>query len=253
MDVIVNAEFGGKLRESAACLLLLLLRFICSIWCLTQYPARKKNPTHVWAEEKPRILSVLKFDSEVQDPGRQKANGGGGQADRQQADRRTSVSENSPNNLQPPTEVSPFVWLLERGACTKGPILITLLREIRTAEWTWDIRFQISLLWFVCAHRFNAHAGLVCVIYHQNDPLPAAQALREGCWAGFSPLGIRSLHIAPFARFHSEVRFPPSSWRQGGHNCALYMVKSSFVWRMRLAAPLACKVLRPRLDVRQSR
>ncbi|CAB1449857.1 unnamed protein product [Pleuronectes platessa] len=38
---------------------------------------RKKTP--VWAEEKPRILSVLKFDSEVQDPGRQKANGGGGQ------------------------------------------------------------------------------------------------------------------------------------------------------------------------------
>lgn len=93
MDVIVNAEFGGKLRESAACLLLLLLLlflwFICSIWCLTQYPARKKRrkkTTHVGAEEKPRILSVLKFDSEVQDPGRQKANGGGGQADRQQTD-----------------------------------------------------------------------------------------------------------------------------------------------------------------------
>lgn len=92
MDVIVNAECGGKLRESAACLLLLLLLllflwFICSIWCLTQYPARKrkKNPL-VGAEEKPRILSVLKFDSEVQDPGRQKANGGGGQADRQETD-----------------------------------------------------------------------------------------------------------------------------------------------------------------------
>lgn len=46
----------------------------------------KKKPTHVGAEEKPRILSVLKFDSEVQDPGRQKANGGGGKADRQQTD-----------------------------------------------------------------------------------------------------------------------------------------------------------------------
>lgn len=32
----------------------------------------------MWAEEKPSILSVLKFDSEVQDPGRQKANRGGG-------------------------------------------------------------------------------------------------------------------------------------------------------------------------------
>lgn len=92
----------------------------------------------------------------------------GRQADRQQTDWRTSVSENSPNNLQPPTEVSPFVWLIERGACTMGPILITLVREIRTAEWTWDIRFQISLVCFVCAHRFNAHAGLVCVIYYQT-------------------------------------------------------------------------------------
>lgn len=44
------------------------------VWHGTQ----QGKKTLVWAEEKPSILSVLKFDSEVQDPGRQKANGGGG-------------------------------------------------------------------------------------------------------------------------------------------------------------------------------
>lgn len=173
---------------------------------------KKKKTTHVGAEEKPRILSVLKFDSEVQDPGRQKANGGGGQADRQQTDWRTSVSANSPNNLQPPTEVSPFI-VIERGACTMEPNLITLVREIRpavlTAEWTWDIRFQSSSLWFFCAHRFKAHTGLVCVIYHQNEPLPAAQTLRTlrgSCCAGFCPSALEVCSSHPFARF------PPSSW-----------------------------------------
>lgn len=38
-----------------------------------------------------------------------------------------------------------------------------------TAEWTWDIRFQSFLLWFFCAHRFNAHTGLVCFIYQQTS------------------------------------------------------------------------------------
>ena len=81
MDVIVNVEFEGKLRESAAASSSSSSSgFICSIWCLTWYPGRKK--TLVWAEEKPSILSVLKFDSEVQDPGRQKANGGGGKKGR---------------------------------------------------------------------------------------------------------------------------------------------------------------------------
>lgn len=37
----------------------------------------------MWAEGNPSILSVLKFDSEVQDPGRQKANGGGGKKGRE--------------------------------------------------------------------------------------------------------------------------------------------------------------------------
>ena len=37
-------------------------------------------------------------------------------------------------------------------------------------------------------------------------------------------------------RFMSEVVFPPSSRKQSAHNCTLYMVKSSFVWRKRLAA-----------------
>lgn len=36
----------------------------------------------MWAEEKPSILSVLKFDSEVEDPVRQNANGGGGKKGR---------------------------------------------------------------------------------------------------------------------------------------------------------------------------
>lgn len=53
------------------------------------------------------------------------------------------------------------------------PNLITLVREIRTAvltaEWTGDIRFQSSSLWFFCAHGFQAHTGLVCVIYHQTS------------------------------------------------------------------------------------
>lgn len=108
--VIVKVEFGGKLRESAACLLLLLLMllwFYLLHMVFDTVPSQKKNPL-VWAEEKPCILSVLKFDSEVLDPGRQKANGGGGQAGRQ-TDGLFSVSANSPNNLQPPTEVSPFV------------------------------------------------------------------------------------------------------------------------------------------------
>lgn len=60
----------------------------------------------MWAEEKPSILSVLKFDSEVQDPGRQKANGGGGQTGTD--GQSFNVSVNSLNILQPPTEVSPF-------------------------------------------------------------------------------------------------------------------------------------------------
>lgn len=94
MVAMAHAEFEGKLRESGAsssrggssC-------FICSIWRLTWYPAKrrrrerrregkKKTSSVVWAEEKPRILSVLKFDSEVQDPGRQKASEGGGKAGR---------------------------------------------------------------------------------------------------------------------------------------------------------------------------
>lgn len=190
MDVIVNAEFGGKLRESAACLLLLLLRFICSIWCLTQYPARKK--TLMCGRRKSLVFCpswnlIQKFRI-LED--KKQTEGEGRQADRHQTDWRTSVSENSPNNLQPPTEVSPFVWSLERGACTAGPILITSVREIRTSEWTGDIRFQISLVGLVCAHRFNAHAVPRLRYLSPNDPLPAAQtlrALREGCWAGFSP------------------------------------------------------------------
>lgn len=93
MDVIVNVEFGGKLRESAACLFLLLLLMLLWFYLLhmvfdtvpSQGEKKKKNPL-VWAEEKPCILSVLKFDSEVLDPGRQKATRGGGQAGRQQTD-----------------------------------------------------------------------------------------------------------------------------------------------------------------------
>lgn len=81
MDVAVNVEFEGKLRESASSCCCCCSGFICSIWCLTWYPGRKK--ALVWAEEKPSILSVLKFDSEVQDPGRQKANGGGGKQGRE--------------------------------------------------------------------------------------------------------------------------------------------------------------------------
>lgn len=115
-----------------------------------------------------------------------------------------------------------------------------------TAEWTWDIRFQRSLLWFFCAHRFIAHAGLICFIYHQTSHFLRRRALRESCCAGFYPRRGKSLHIALFARFKSEVGFPPSSRKKSGHNCALYMVKCSFVWRKRLAAHLACKVLRPR-------
>lgn len=108
-----------------------------------------------------------------------------GRAGRQTRDGLTSVSANSPNNLQPPTEVSPFI-VIERGACTMEPNLITLVREIRTAvltaEWTWDIRFQSSSLWFFCAHRFKAHTGLVCVIYHQTSHF-----LRRRLCAGFCP------------------------------------------------------------------
>ncbi|MED6266336.1 hypothetical protein CHARACLAT_001099 [Characodon lateralis] len=68
--------------ESKCVLPWILSGFICSIWSLTWYPGtrrrEKKKENRVWAEEKPSILSVLKFDSELQDPGRQKANRGGG-------------------------------------------------------------------------------------------------------------------------------------------------------------------------------
>lgn len=104
--MIVNVEFGGKLRESAVASFsssCCFSGFICSIWCTRQGEKKKKL---VWAEEKPSILSVLKFDSEVQDPGRQKANGGGGQTDTD--GQSFNVSVNSPNILRLPTEVSPF-------------------------------------------------------------------------------------------------------------------------------------------------
>lgn len=98
MDVIVHVEFGGKLRESAACLFLLLLLMLPCFYLLHMVfdtapsQGREKTPL-LWAEEKPCVLSVLKFDSEVLDPGGQKANGGGGRADgradRGRADGRT--------------------------------------------------------------------------------------------------------------------------------------------------------------------
>lgn len=47
---------------------------------------KKKTSSAVWAEEKPRILSVLKFDSEVQDPGRQKASGAEGEGRQAETD-----------------------------------------------------------------------------------------------------------------------------------------------------------------------
>lgn len=58
---------------------------------------------------KPSILSVLKFDSEVQDPGRQKANGGGGKKGKE--GQRvffffTARRVNSPNTLRTQTKVS---------------------------------------------------------------------------------------------------------------------------------------------------
>lgn len=188
MDVIVNVEFGGKLRESPECRL--LLWFICSIWCLTQYPARgrKKNPTHVWAEEKPCILSVLKFDSEVLDPGRQKANGGGGKAGRQETD-------------------GPFLWAQTHQITSdwSKSVCHLLIEREATAQWSqiksaWcvkseplheplngDIRFQSFLLCSFCAHRFNAHATPASFALSPNVPLPAAQTLRESCCAGFYP------------------------------------------------------------------
>lgn len=132
--------------------------FICSIWCLTQYPAREKKKAHSCGRRKSRVFCpswnliqkfwILEDKKQTEGEGRQAGN------------RRTdfSVSANSLNNLQPPTEVSPFVtfWLREAAAQwsqMKSPC--ELWATLLTAEWTWDIRFQSFLHWFFCAHRFN--------------------------------------------------------------------------------------------------
>lgn len=83
-------------------------------------------------------------------------------------------------------------------------------------------------------------------IYHQTSA-DFTGALREGCCAGFlTPQRQKPAHRTLCAFHVRRWFFPPSSRKQSGHNCALYMVKSSFVWRKRLAARLPCKVLRPR-------
>lgn len=72
VDATVRIEFEGKLEVSVhpplppPPPLLYLLHMVFDM-----VPKKKKNL--VWAEEKPSILSGLKFDSEVQDPGRQKS------------------------------------------------------------------------------------------------------------------------------------------------------------------------------------
>lgn len=102
MNAIVNVEFGGKLRLK--CLLLFLLGLYLLHMVLDMVPRKeKKKKPLLWAEGNPSILSVLKFDSEVQDPGRQKANGGGGKKGREGLKRLffffTARRVNSPNTL----------------------------------------------------------------------------------------------------------------------------------------------------------
>lgn len=109
---------------------------------VTWYPARRRKKTPVWAEEKPSILSVLKFDSEVQDPGRQKANGGGGKKD---TDGRwgfffTVRRVNLPNTLRPPTKVSPLMRRMFLSECS-------IRRALHRAELT-----QLCLWTVICSN-----------------------------------------------------------------------------------------------------
>lgn len=177
--------------------------------------------------------------------------GEGRQTDSRRTDGRTfPVSANSPKNLQAATQVSPFVTFWLRAAAAqwsqiKSPWCVKSEPLHEPLNGHGILGFRAFLLWFYCAHRFNAHAGLVCFIYQQTSA-DFTGALRESCCAGFYPAKAetRTSHSLRVSR--PTLVFPPSSRKQSGHNCALYMVKSSFVWRKRLAARLPCKVLRPR-------
>lgn len=139
-------ESEGKRRVSAASSS--SSGFIYSIWCLTWYPGRRKKL--LWAEEKPSILSVLKFDSEVQDPRRQKANWGGGKKGRE--GRRfsffffTARRVKSSNTPQPPTQVSSFirvmfpVHLINVHICS----WTVKLAAVIAAEWPQNRRFLLQ-------------------------------------------------------------------------------------------------------------
>lgn len=96
------------------------------VWHSTQPEEEKKTPL-VWAEEKPCILSVLKFDSEVLDPGRQKANGGGGKAGRQETD-------------------GPFLWAQTHQITSdwSKSVCHLLIEREATAQWS-----QIKSAWCV--------------------------------------------------------------------------------------------------------
>lgn len=179
------------------------------VWRSTQ-PGKKKKPTRVGGGKavyfvRPEIWFRSSGSWKTKSKRR-------GRAGRQAGNRRTdfSVSANSLNNLQPPTEVSPFVtfWLREAAAQwsqMKSPC--ELWATLLTAEWTWDIRFQSFLHWFFCAHRFNRTPASFALFITTS----AAQTFRGELLCGILLRRGRSVHIAVFARFKSEVGFPPSS------------------------------------------
>lgn len=182
--------------------------------------------------------------------------GEGRQTDSRRTDGRTDgyfpVSANSPKNLQAATQVSPFVTFWLRAAAAqwsqiKSPRCVKSEPLHEPLNGHGILGFRLFFFCFGSIARTDltrTPASFALFITKR------AQTLRGLCGRAvvrdFYPAKAeaRTSHSLRVSR--PTLVFPPSSRKQSGHNCALYMVKSSFVWRKRLAARLPCKVLRPR-------
>lgn len=227
------------------------------VWHSTQSGKKKKHSCVGGGKAVYFVRPEIWFRSSRSWKTKKQTEGEGRQTDSRRTDGRTfPVSANSPKNLQAATQVSPFVtfWLKAAAAQwsqIKSPWCVKSEPLHESLNGHGDIRFQ-SLFFFcfgsIARTDLTRRLASFASIYHQTSA-DFTGALRESCCAGFLTPQRQKLAHRTLCAFH--VRrwfFPPSSRKQSGHNCALYMVKSSFVWRKRLAARLPCKVL----EVRQS-